>query len=209
MGNFKNNGLEYQPTKNPVKVLDHDFPIIKNGKATPYGVYDVGKNEGFVNVGISHDTAEFAANSILKWWTAIGKNVYPNATKLLITADSGGSNGYRIRLWKVKLQEVANQLNIPVYVTHYPPGTSKWNKIEHRLFSFISINWRGKPLVDLMTVVNFIDSTTNDFGLTVSCSPDTNIYRKATVVSKDDLESVNIERHPFHGEWNYCVLPNL
>jgi len=209
IGNFKNNGTEYQPSKNPVKVLDHDFPIKKNGKATPYGVYDIGRNEGFVNVGISYDTAEFAANSILKWWEITGKNIYPNATKLMLTADSGGSNGYRIRLWKVKLQEVANQLNMPVYVTHYPPGTSKWNKIEHRLFSVISINWRGKPLVDLMTVVNFIDSATNDFGLTVSCDVDTNIYLKAIRVSKDELDKVNIIRHSFHGEWNYCVFPKL
>jgi len=209
IGNFKNNGAEYQLAKNPAKVLDHDFPIIKNGKATPYGVYDVGKNEGFVNVGISYDTAEFAGNSILKWWEAIGKNAYPNATKLMITADGGGSNGYRVRLWKVKLQEIANTLNMPVYVTHYPPNTSKWNKIEHRLFSFISINWRGKPLVDLMTIVNFIDSTTNDFGLTVSCSFDADIYKKGVRISKDDLDAVNIERHPFHGEWNYVISPDL
>ena len=209
IGNFKNNGTEYQPSKNPVKVLDHDFPIKKNGKATPYGVYDIGRNEGFVNVGISYDTAEFATNSILKWWELIGKNVYPNAAKLMITADSGGSNGYRIRLWKVKLQEVANQLNIPVHVTHYPPGTSKWNKIEHRLFSFISINWRGKPLVDLMTIVNFIDSTTNDFGLTVLCTFDDSIYRKGVRISREDLDAVNIERHDFHGEWNYIIFPNL
>ena len=206
IGNFKNNGVEYHRKDDAPKVLDHDFPIIKNGKATPYGIYDIGVNKGFVNVGISADTAEFAGNSILKWWEAIGKNDYPNATKLMITADSGGSNGYRIRLWKVTLQKIANNLNIPIHVTHYPPGTSKWNKVEHRLFSFISINWRGKPLVDLMTIVNFIDSTTNDFGLTVSCIHDTNIYKKGIVVSKEHFDVVSIVRHSFHGEWNYIIF---
>ena len=180
IGNFKNNGAEYHKKGEAPKVLDHDFPVSKNGKATPYGMYDIGKNKGFVNVGISYDTAEFAGNSILKWWETIGKTDYPNATKLMLTADSGGSNGYRVRLWKVTLQKIANRLNMPVYVMHYPPTTSKWNKVEHRLFSFISINWRGKPLVDLMTIVNLIGATTNDCGLTVSCTFDPNISMSST-----------------------------
>jgi len=209
IGNFKNNGSEYQKAKNPVRVLDHDFPLKDSGKATPYGVYDIGKNKGFVNVGISSDTAEFAANSIMKWWESVGKTTYPNATKLMITADCGGSNGYRNRLWRVKLQEIANRLGMPVYVSHFPPGTSKWNKIEHRLFSFISINWRGKPLVDLMTVINLIASTTTSAGLTVECISDAKIYQKAIVVSDETFNSVNIKQLDFHGEWNYIVCPDL
>jgi len=209
IGNFKNNGAEYQKAKTPVRVLDHDFPLKENGKATPYGVYDMGKNKGFVNVGISCDTAEFAANSILKWWETVGKITYPNATKLMLTADCGGSNGYRNRLWRVKLQKIANNINLPVYVAHFPPGTSKWNKIEHRLFSYISINWRGKPLVDLMTVINLIASTTTTAGLTVECAYDAQVYQKGIVVSDSHFNSVNIHSQNFHGEWNYIVLPNL
>ena len=209
IGNFKNNGAEYHRAKNPVKVLDHDFPLKEKGKATPYGIYDIAENKGFVNVGVSSDTAEFAANSILKWWEIVGQNTYPNATKLMITADSGGSNGYRVRLWKTQLQELANQINLPVYVTHFPPGTSKWNKVEHRLFSYISINWRGKPLDELDTVVNFIASTTTSAGLSVTCTVDLNFYQKAILVPDEVLNSLNITPHDWHGEWNYCVFPNL
>ena len=209
IGNFKNNGAEWQKSKEPVKVLDHDFPLKEKGKAVPYGVYDIASNKGFVNVGISGDTAEFAANSILKWWELVGKKAYPKATKMLITADCGGSNGYRVKLWKVKLQEIANRLNIAIYVTHYPPGTSKWNKIEHRLFSFISINWRGKPLDELLTVINLITSTTTAAGLTVDCISDTQEYRKGIEVSDEELAAVNIKPHDFHGEWNYVIYPIL
>ena len=209
VGNFKNNGAEWQNSKYPIKVLDHDFPLKEKGKAVPYGVYDIAQNKGFVNVGISSDTAEFAANSILKWWEIVGKKTYPDATKILITADCGGSNGYRVRLWKVKLQEIANQLNIAIHVTHFPPGTSKWNKIEHRLFSYISINWRGKPLDELLTVINLIASTTTATGLTVDCISDTQEYKKGVVVSDDELQSVNLKLHDFHGEWNYVISPNL
>jgi len=209
LGDFKNNGAEYQRKKTPIKVLDHDFPIKEKGKATPYGVYDIAQNKGFVNVGISNDTAEFAANSIVKWWKIVGEKAYPNATRIMITADCGGSNGYRVKLWKVKLQEVANQLNKVIYVTHYPPGTSKWNKIEHRLFSYISINWRGKPLNELLTVINLIASTTTATGLTVECVSDMQEYKKGIVVSDEELNAVNIMPQDFHGEWNYTISPKL
>jgi len=209
IGNFKNGGAEYHKIKEPVKVLDHDFPLKEKGKATPYGVYDVAENKGFVNVGISSDTAEFAGNSILKWWELVGIVTYPNATKIMITSDCGGSNGNRVRLWKVKLQEIANKLNIEIHVMHYPPGTSKWNKIEHRLFSYISINWRGKPLDELLTVINLIASTTSSTGLTVECITDMQQYEKGIVVSDKDLNSVNIKPDDFHGEWNYIILPNM
>jgi transposase len=209
IGNFKNNGSEYRKKKTPREVLDHDFPLKEKGKATPYGVYDIAQNKGFVNVGISNDTAEFAANSIIKWWKLVGSKRYPNATKIMITADCGGSNGYKVKLWKVKLQEVANQLNKDIYVTHFPPGTSKWNKIEHRLFSYISINWRGKPLDELLTVINLIASTTTATGLTVECVSDTQEYKKGIVVKDKDLENINIKQHQFHGEWNYTIIPNL
>jgi transposase len=209
IGNFKNNGAEWQKTKEPIKVLAHDFPLKEKGKAVPYGVYDIASNKGFVNVGISGDTAEFATNSILKWWELVGKKVYPKATKIMITADCGGSNGYRVKLWKVKLQDVANNLNMAIHVTHFPPGTSKWNKIEHRLFSYISINWRGKPLDELLTVINLIASTTTAAGLTVDCISDTQEYRKGIEVSDEELSAVNIKPNDFHGEWNYVIYPIL
>jgi len=155
------------------------------------------------------DTAEFAANSILKWWETLGKSTYPNATKLMITADCGGSNGYRNRLWRTKLQEIANALDMPVYVSHFPPGTSKWNKIEHRLFSYISINWRGKPLVDLMTIINLIASTTTATGLTVECVHDMKFYQKAIEVSDEVFNAVKVIPQDFHGDWNYIVFPDL
>jgi transposase len=207
IGNFENNGAEYSKKKSPVKVLDHDFPVKELGKAVPYGVYDISKNTGFVNVGISNDTAEFAVESINKWWNCTGLNYYPDASRLLITADSGGSNGYRVRLWKVKLQELSNRLGIDITVLHFPPGTSKWNKIEHRLFSFISKNWRGKPLIDLVVIINLIAATTTDKGLVVDCVADDKIYPKGIKVSDSLFDSINIKRHDFHGEWNYTISP--
>jgi hypothetical protein len=207
IGNFKNGGAEYSRKGEPIKVLDHDFPIKELGKATPYGIYDIMKNAGFVNLGISSDTAEFAVESIRKWWHEMGREIYPEATSIYITADSGGSNGARVRLWKVKLQELANELGMTIKVSHFPSGTSKWNKIEHRLFSFVSKNWRGKPLVSLAVIVNLISATTTDSGLTVKCVVDHNEYKKGIEVSDEELSKVNILRDNFHGDWNYSILP--
>ena len=208
IGNFKNNGVEYSRKRKPVKVLDHDFPIKELGKATPYGVYDIMKNAGFVNVGISSDTAEFAVESIKKWWYEMGRAAYPQAERIYITADSGGSNGVRVKLWKVKLQELSNELGLTLKVSHFPPGTSKWNKIEHRLFSFISKNWRGKPLISLAVIVNLIGATTTEAGLTVKCVVDYNEYKKGIEVSEEELAKVNLSKDDFHGEWNYSISPN-
>lgn len=207
IGNFKNNGAEYQHIKTPIKVLDHDFPLPELGKAAPYGIYDITKNEGFVNVGISSDTAQFAVNSIRMWWFQMGKDRYPNAKALYITADGGGSNGSRCKLFKVELQKLANELGIPIEVSHFPPGTSKWNKIEHRLFSQISKNWRGKPLETLETIVNLIASTTTVTGLKVTCAVDKNIYERGIKVSDEELEGINIQRNEFCGNWNYTISP--
>jgi len=207
IGNFKNNGAEYSRKGEAVKVLDHDFPIKELGKATPYGVYDIMKNAGFVNVGISSDTAEFAVESIKKWWYEMGREAYPEADRIYITADSGGSNGYRVKLWKVKLQELANELGMTLKVSHFPAGTSKWNKIEHRLFSFISKNWRGKPLISLAVIVSLIGATTTDAGLTVKCVVDQNEYKKGVEVSDEELAKVNLHKDEFHGEWNYSIMP--
>jgi len=208
IGNFKNNGVEYSRKRKPVKVLDHDFPVKELGKATPYGVYDIMKNAGFVNVGISSDTAEFAVESIKKWWYEMGRVAYPQAERIYITADSGGSNGVRVKLWKVKLQELSNELGLTLKVSHFPSGTSKWNKIEHRLFSFISKNWRGKPLISLAVIVNLIAATTTETGLTVKCVVDYNEYKKGIEVSEEELAKVNISKDDFHGEWNYSISPN-
>ena len=208
IGNFKNGGAEYCKKGEPVRVLDHDFPIAELGKATPYGVYDIMKNAGFVNVGLSSDTAEFAVESIRKWWYEVGCKAYPNAKSIYITADSGGSNGVRVRLWKVKLQELANELGLTLKVSHFPAGTSKWNKIEHRLFSFISQNWRGKPLVSLAVIVSLIGATTTTTGLTVKCVVDQNEYKKGIKISDSALEKVNLIRDDFHGDWNYSIVPN-
>jgi transposase len=194
IGNFKNTGAEYSRKHEPIRVLDHDFPIKELGKATPYGVYDIMKNAGFINVGISSDTAEFAVASIKKWWYEMGRETYPEAKSIYITADSGGSNGVRVKLWKVKLQELANELGITLKVSHFPSGTSKWNKIEHRLFSFISKNWRGKPLVSLAVIVNLIGSTKTSTGLTVKCVVDQNEYKKGIGVSEQELEKVNLQK---------------
>lgn len=208
IGNFKNNGAEYSKKRKPVKVLDHDFPIKELGKATPYGIYDIMKNAGFVNVGISSDTAEFAVESIKKWWYEMGRAAYPQAERIYITADSGGSNGVRVKLWKVKLQELSNELGLTLKVSHFPPGTSKWNKIEHRLFSFISKNWRGKPLISLAVIVNLIGATTTKAGLTVKCVVDYSEYKKGIEVSEEELAKVKLSKDDFHGEWNYSISPN-
>ncbi len=205
IGDFSNVGKEYSKKGIPVETRMHDFPDKQLGKAIPYGVYDIESNEGWVNVGINHDTAQFAANSILRWWQEMGQYRFPRATRLLITADAGGSNGWRTRLWKVALQELANEIDLNLTVNHFPPGTSKWNKIEHRLFSFITQNWRGKPLYDLQTVVNLISSTTTRAGLTVKSAVDNTYYETGIKVSNQELERVNLKRHDFHGEWNYTI----
>lgn len=207
IGNFKNDGGEYYKKGEGARTFDHDFPIGELGKATPYGIYDLFRNAGFVNVGISNDTAEFAVESIFKWWKLVGKSKYPKAKKLIITADCGGSNGYKVRLWKVKLQELVNRLNMSITVLHFPPGTSKWNKIEHRLFSFISKNWRGKPLLSIAVVVSLIGATSTEKGLTVKCVVDKKIYEKGIKVTDEEYDAINIKRHTFQGDWNYTIAP--
>ncbi len=207
VGNFKNAGKELRPKYDPEEVEAYDFVDEVLGKVSPYGVYDIEKNAAWVSVGISHDTGEFAVNTIRTWWNEMGKPLYPHATSLLITADGGGSNGYRLRLWKVELQKLANELGIPIDVCHYPPGTSKWNKIEHRLFSFITQNWRGKPLYSHHVIVNLISATKTRAGLEVHCRLDKTPYPKGRRVSDKDMEQVNIHPIDFHGEWNYSILP--
>ena len=184
----------------------YDF-IGKSGKVAPYGIYDITQNKGWVSIGISYDTAEFAVNSIKNWWLNMGRKEYPNAKKLLITADCGGSNGYRVRLWKTQLQKIANELNMVIHVSHFPPGTSKWNKIEHRMFSFISQNWRGKPLIDHLTVVSLISNTTTQKGLKIKAALDENCYEKGIKISDEELAKVKLFRYKFHGEWNYKISP--
>jgi len=208
IGNFKNNGKTYQPHKTPIEVLDHDFPIPELGKATPYGIYDVFKNQGFVNVGISAETASFAVESIRRWWNDEGVNGYANAEEIIITADCGGSNGNRNRLWKYELQQLANEINKPITVLHYPPGTSKWNKIEHRLFSYISTNWQGIPLISIALILSLIGATTTEKGLMVTCTLDESLYEKGRKVSEEEFNSINILMAEFHGEWNYTILPH-
>ena len=190
-----------------MKVLSHDFPDPKVPKAVPYGVYDVGKNTGWVNVGVDADTAEFAVESIRQWWKRMGKKRYAKAKSLLICADSGGSNGYRSHLWKRELQKFSSKKRLKITVCHYPPGTSKWNKIEHRLFSFISMNWRGRPLTDYQTIVNLIASTTTKTGLFVKVRLDKNTYQRGIKVSPEELKSLLLRHHKFHGEWNYTIEP--
>lgn len=208
IGVFKNTGVEWEKHGQPVKVKTYDFPDKKKGKACPYGVYDLTRNEGWVNVGISRDTAEFAVESIRRWWKGMGMYKYPEATGLLITADGGGSNSYRARLWKREIQNLSNELSIVIHVCHFPPGTSKWNKIEHQLFSFISKNWRGKPLDSIGTIVNLIASTTTKKGLKVKAEVDSNEYEKGIKVSDEGMASLNIECEDFHGEWNYSIAPH-
>jgi hypothetical protein len=207
VGNYKNSGREWHRTGEAPKVNSHDFPSPDIPRAHPYGVYDLAKNSGFVNVGTDHDTATFAVASIRKWWLAQGRRAYPNAKRLLITADSGGSNGSRLRLWKWELQRLSNELGLPISVCHFPPGTSKWNKVEHRLFSFISQNWRGEPLTDYETVVNLIAQTTTTTGLKVSCRLDRRRYPTGRKVSDDEWERINLHRDDFHGDWNYEIRP--
>jgi transposase len=207
VGDFKNNGRELRPKGDPEKVRVHDFVIPELGRAAPYGVYDVTQNAGRVSVGVDHDTAAFAAQSIRRWWESMGSEAYPRAARLLITADSGGSNGARVRLWKLELQKLADQTGLAISICHLPPGTSKWNKIEHRLFSFISQNWRGKPLVSHQVIVNLIAATTTKTGLRVRAEVDPGKYPKGVKVSDEDVASIRIERDPFHGEWNYTILP--
>lgn len=208
IGGFKNAGAEYAPQKQPVKVLDHDFPLPELGKAAPYGVYDIGANEGFVSVGISADTAQFAVNTIRCWWNEMGHEKYPTTDKLLITADGGGSNGSRNRLWKTELQKFADEAQMDIAVCHFPPGTSKWNKIEHRLFSQITKNWRGRPLETLEIIVNLIASTTTEKGLVVRCKADTSEYPKGIKVTDEELAAVKLFGDEFHPNWNYTICAN-
>ncbi len=208
VGEFKNGGREWQPKGNPEEVNGHDFPDPKLGKVNPYGVYDQNANVGWVSVGTDHDTAEFAVESIRRWWYKMGLLRYPNATELLITADGGGSNGYRVRLWKVALQRFSNESGLRISVCHFPPGTSKWNKIEHRMFSYISMNWRGRPLVSHEVIVNLIGSTTTQSGLTINAELDTNLYAKGIHISDAELETLNMTKASFHGEWNYTITQN-
>ena len=209
LGNFKNNGVELCEKGKPVKVNDHDFPDKKLGKVVPYGVYDIGKNSGWVSVGVSSDTAEFAVNAIRTWWYTMGFERYPNATELLITADCGGSNGYRTKLWKYELNKFADETGLRVHVRHFPPGTSKWNSIEHKLFSYISKNWRGRPLLTRETVVNLISNTKTKRGLKIVAVLDENEYEKGKGDKLSDLEigSINICGDDFHPEWNYTISP--
>lgn len=207
VGNFKNNGKEYRPTGDPVEVNVYDFVDKELGKAVPYGVYDITQKEGWVNVGNSHDTAEFAVESIRRWWNSMGSSIYPDAVKLLITADGGGSNGSRVRLWKTELQRLCKDTGLSITVCHFPPGTSKWNKIEHQLFSYISQNWRGRPLINYETIVNLIASTKTKSGLTVKSVLDTNVYEKGKKISDEEMKKLNMKRHNFHGEWNYTFYP--
>jgi len=207
VGNYANGGSEWQPTGQPTEVNMHDFPDKTKGKVAPYGIYDLARNDGWVNVGIDHDTAAFAVNGIRTWWNNLGRARYPNSTDLLITADGGGSNGSRIRLWKIELQKLANETGLTIHVRHFPPGTSKWNKIEHRMFSFITKNWRGKPLLDRATIINLISNTTTKTGLQVYAAIDEHSYPKGIKISDEELATVNLHREDFHGEWNYQIAP--
>lgn len=207
VGDFKNPGREWRPQGTPQRVRVHDFLLPAKGKAIPYGVYDLTRNAGWVSIGIDHDTAAFAVNSIRRWWRTMGRRAYPQARVLLITADSGGSNGARTRLWKWELQRLATESGLSISVCHLPPGTSKWNKIEHRLFSFISRNWRGRPLVSLATIVNLIAATRTRAGLRVRCELDPGRYPQGEKITDAQMSSLNIERARFHGDWNYTIHP--
>jgi hypothetical protein len=207
VGEFKAVGREWARSGEPVQVNTHDFPSHAKGKAIPYGVYDLTRNEGWVNVGVSADTAQFSVASIAAWWEQLGRAAYPDARELMITADSGGSNSARGRLWKVELQTLSDRIGLEIVVCHFPRGTSKWNKIEHRLFSFISHNWRGKPLIDYATIINLITSTTTSTGLKVHARLDETDYPKGIKVSNTELAKVNLHRHDFHGDWNYTIRP--
>jgi len=208
VGDFKNAGQAWRPRGEPEEVRVHDFLIKELGRAVPYGVYDLAANAGWVSVGVNHDTAAFAVQTIRRWWAEVGSARYPDTTRLVITADGGGSNGSRVRLWKRELQRLADELGIEIAVHHLPPGTSKWNKIEHRLFSFITMNWKARPLVSYRVIVDLISATTTDTGLTVRCELDSAEYPKGIVVSDREMDELNISRDAFHGEWNYTMQPN-
>jgi hypothetical protein len=208
IGDFKNPGREWRPKGSPERVRVHDFLIPDQGKAIPYGVYDLTRNQGWVSIGVTHDTAAFAVNAIRSWWKHMGRPAYPDAHELLITADAGGSNGPRVRLWKWELQRFANRSGLTITVEHFPPGTSKWNKIEHRLFSYIAMNWRGKPLTSLAVVVSLIGSTTTEQGLRVRSEIDKARYPKGVTVTDAQMATINLQPHPFHGDWNYTIRPN-
>jgi hypothetical protein len=207
IGNYKNGGVEWQEKKHPVEVKVYDFLSEAQGKAIPYGVYDIAHNKGWVNIGIDKDTAEFAVQTIRNWWYQMGRELYPAASQLLITADSGGSNGVRVRLWKKELQALANESGLEISVSHLPPGTSKWNKIEHRLFAYITKNWRGRPLLSYEVIVNLIANTITNKGLEVKCSLDPKPYASGKKVTDRELSALNLYRDAFHGEWNYCIRP--
>jgi transposase len=207
VGNFHNQGQEWQPQGEPIEVNVHDFPDKTLGKAIPYGIYDLTQNQGWVNVGIDHDTASFAVESIRHWWLEMGLALYPRSKHLLITADCGGSNGYRNRLWKLKLQEFSDEMGLTVHLCHFPPGTSKWNKIEHRLFCHITRNWRGRPLTSLQVIVNLIGSTTTEQGLEVRAQLDENQYKTGIKVTDEQFKAIAIRRKRFHGDWNYQISP--
>ena len=207
VGDFKNAGREWRPAGQPQDVRVHDFLIKELGRAVPYGVYDLADDAGWVSVGMDHDTSAFAVQSIRRWWAEVGRPRYPKATRLVITADGGGSNGSRVRLWKRELQRLANELGLDIVVHHLPPGTSKWNKIEHRLFSFITMNWKARPLISYRVIVDLISATTTKTGLTVRCELDSNAYPKEVVVSDQEIAEINITRDAFHGEWNYTISP--
>jgi len=209
VGDFKNSGKQWRPKQTPEVVRVHDFIIPEKGKAIPYGVYDLTRNTGWVSVGIDHDTASFAARTILKWWRKMGRPVYPRGSRLLITADAGGSNGPRVRLWKWEVQRLADRTGMSVTVCHFPPGTSKWNKIEHRLFSYISTNWRGQPLISLAVIVSLIASTRTATGLRVRAELDTRRYPDGREVPDELMSTVKLEPHRFHGEWNYTIRPHV
>jgi transposase len=209
VGNFKNGGQELRPKGDPEKVLVHDFVDPELGRAIPYGVYDVGSNSGWVSVGIDHDTASFAVETIRQWWRSMGRSLYRGAKRLMITADAGGSNGPKLRLWKVELQKLVDELGMEISVSHFPPGTSKWNKIEHRLFSFISMNWRGKPLTTYRVIVSLIAATSNRAGLRVRAKLDTKTYPTGVKVPAAEIETINLKTAPFHGDWNYTLMPTV
>jgi hypothetical protein len=208
VGDFKNAGREWRPQGEPEEVRVHDFVIKELGRAVPYGIYDLAANDGWVSVGMNHDTSAFAVQTIRRWWHDIGRGRYPDAKRLTITCDGGRSKGSRVRLWKLELQKLANELGIEIKVHHLPPGTSKWNKIEHRLFSFITMNWRAKPLVSYQVIIDLIGATTTKTGLKVACELDDNVYPKGIVVSDAEMAAINIVRAEFHGEWNYTIKPS-
>ncbi len=208
IGEFKNGGREYQPAGRPERVNVHDFPDQDLGKAIPYGIYDVSANTGWVSVGVDHDTSAFAVATLRRWWQTIGTQRYPDADRLLVCADGGGSNGYRIRAWKIELAKLAAETGLAITVCHLPPGTSKWNRIEHRLFSQITLNWRGRPLITHQVIVDLISATTTSTGLRVHCELDTEHYPTGLKYTSTDVDALPLTRHDFHGEWNYTIHPD-